>query len=188
MAHLPSLPEKSSLSDVFAAYPVPSEPLLRYCEAILRGQSPLSQAERELIAAYVSGLNDCEYCYGVHTGTAEAAGVAEGLIVDLLDDIEAAAVDEKLRPLLRFVRKLTLDPSGVTQADADAIYAAGWDEKALHDAISVCGLFNFFNRYTLGLGLRASREAGIKRGRMLHEIGYAGLSEKLGLAKRTDAA
>ena len=59
MTYLPSLPDDAVLLDVFRAYPATSRPLLEYHQALLRGPSPLTVAERELIAAYVSGLNAC---------------------------------------------------------------------------------------------------------------------------------
>jgi AhpD family alkylhydroperoxidase len=77
MAYLRSLPDRAVLRDVFAAFPHTSRPLLGYHQALLRGPSPFSVAERELIAAYVSGLNACDYCHGVHSATARAFGVDE---------------------------------------------------------------------------------------------------------------
>ncbi|MGH4017277.1 MAG: hypothetical protein ACRDSL_25785 [Pseudonocardiaceae bacterium] len=69
MTHLPSLPENATLLDVFRAYPDTARPLLDYHQVLLRGPSPLTVAERELIAAYVSGLNVCGYCHGIpHRG------------------------------------------------------------------------------------------------------------------------
>ncbi len=70
MTFLPSLPDDAVLLDVFRAFPQTARPLLEYHQALLRGPSPLSVAERELIAAFVSGLNACRYCHGVHTATA----------------------------------------------------------------------------------------------------------------------
>ena len=60
MAYLPG--DAVVLLAVFRAYPDTARPLLDYHQALLRGRSPLSVAERELIAAYVSGLNACRYC------------------------------------------------------------------------------------------------------------------------------
>ena len=151
MAHLNSLPDDAVLMDVFRAYPETSRPLLDYHELVMRGPSELTAGERELIAAYVSGLNSCDYCHGVHTATAQAFGVDEGLVVALLDDVDAAPVEAQMKPVLRYVRKLTLTPSRLTAADAEAVLAAGWDEQALHDAASVCGLFNLMNRLVKGL-------------------------------------
>jgi uncharacterized peroxidase-related enzyme len=181
MPYLPSLPEDASLLDVFKAYPATSRPLLEYHDALMRGPSPLSVGERELIAAFVSGLNRCRYCTGVHTGAAEAFGIAEGLLADLLVDVDAAPVDDKLKPILHYVTKLTEAPARITQADADAVLDAGWDEKALHDAISVCAMFNLMNRLVDGSGLVGSEAYFAAARKRLKESGYKGLIELLGL-------
>src|SRR6185503_576628 len=130
MPYLESLPDDAVLLNVFQAYPDTARPLLDYHELVMRGPSPFSVAERELIAAYVSGVNACGYCHGVHTATAEAFGVSPGLLADALADLDTARVDDRLRPVLRYVGKLTSAPSRVGQADADAVFAAGWDETA----------------------------------------------------------
>jgi hypothetical protein len=93
----------------------------------------------------------------------------------LLDDVDAAPVDERMKPVLRYVRKLTRTPSRLTAADAEAVLAARWDEQALHDAASVCGLFNLMNRLVEGLGIHA--DAGYFRlsAERLATQGYAGL-------------
>jgi alkylhydroperoxidase family enzyme len=61
MAHLPSLPRDATLLDVFRKFPETCTPLLEFHEVLLRGPSPFTEGERELIAAYVSGLNGCRY-------------------------------------------------------------------------------------------------------------------------------
>jgi uncharacterized peroxidase-related enzyme len=153
MTYLQSLPEGAVLRDVFAAYPLTSRPLLDYHQALLRGPSPFSAAERELIAAYVSGLNACGYCHGVDSATARAFGLDEGLVTALLDNVDTAPVDARMKPVLRYVGKLTLTPSRMIPGDAEAVFQAGWDERALHDAVSVCALFNLMNRLVDGLGI-----------------------------------
>lgn len=175
MPFLKSLPENAVLLNVFKAYPGPARELLEYHEVVLRGPSPLGVAERELIAAFVSALNGCRYCRGVHSATAEVLGFAAGTVDALMDDIDKAAVDDRFKPVLRYGGKLTRQPDGLTQADADAIFAAGWDDQALHDAVSVCALFNFMNRLVEGLGITAdSRYFGAAAERIA-EGGYAGL-------------
>lgn len=180
MSYLPSLPTDAVLLDVFRAYPDTAGPLLDYHEALLRGPSPLSVAERELIAAYVSGLNSCGYCHGVHTATAAAFGIAEETLRALLTDLDTAPVDERLTPLLAYVGKLTRTPSRMTEADAAAVLAAGWDERALHDAVSVCALFNLMNRLVDGLGIAAGPDYFTRSARRLADGGYAGLKTLLG--------
>jgi uncharacterized peroxidase-related enzyme len=151
MSFLPSLPKGAVLLDVFRKFPETSRPLLEFHEVLLRGPSPFSEAERELIAAYVSGLNHCRYCHGVHTATAEVLGVEKGLVPRLLAD--SGLAPEKMRPVLNYAAKLTRHPDGMTQADADAVLAAGWDETALYHLVAVTALFNFMNRLVEGLGI-----------------------------------
>ena len=127
--------------------------MLEYHDALLRGDSPLSVAERELIAAYVSGLNACDFCLGAHSIIAEALGVDAALIEAMVADPDAAPVSEKLRPLLAYVRKLTRSPGSMTRAEREAVFAAGWCERALHDAVATCALFNFMNRLVEGMGV-----------------------------------
>ena len=94
----------------------------------------------------------------------------------MLDDIGPAPVAERMRPLLRYVRTLTLTPAKVTPAEAGAVLAAGWQEKALHDAAAVCRLFSLMNRLVAGLGITASENYFRAPSRRLADIGYAGLA------------
>lgn len=175
MSYLKSLPPNAVLLHLFQSYPKTSKPLIEYHQVLLRGPSPLSVGQRELIAAYVSALNACHYCHGVHQATAARFGVAEGVLAELLEDVETAQVDEKLKPILHYVRKLTLSPAKITPAEAEAVYAAGWDERALHDAVSVCALFNFMNRLVDGLGIDAGVDYFQVASERLATGGYAGL-------------
>ena len=177
---LKSLPEKASLYDVFQAHPNTSRPLLEYHEVLLRGDSPLTVAQRELIAAYVSGLNACRYCHGIHSRVAGAFGVDAAMLEQLIDDVDASGVAEELKPLLRLARKLTLTPSRMSRADAEAVFAVGWNDRALHDAVSICALFNFMNRLVDGLGIDVDEEYFDLSAKRLHEGGYGLLADSLG--------
>jgi uncharacterized peroxidase-related enzyme len=153
MPFLPSLHKGASLLDLFKAFPNISEPLIQFHEVLLRGPSPFSEGERELIAAYVSGLNHCRYCHGVHVATAALLGVPKHAILSALDDLDSSPVAENMKPVLRYARKLTQQPDSVTQADADAVFAAGWNDLALYHAVAVTALFNFMNRLVEGMGI-----------------------------------
>ncbi len=179
MPYLKSLPEDSVLINVLESFPETSTVLLDYHEALMRGESPFTVGERELIAAYVSGLNACTYCYGVHSATAEVFGISEGLLIDLLDDVGSAPVDPRMKPVLSYVGKLTKTPSRMTQADADAVFAAGWDDRALHDAVSVCALFNLMNRLVEGLGIKAGADYFAEAAVRLRDNGYRGLGDQI---------
>jgi uncharacterized peroxidase-related enzyme len=176
MSYLRSLPGEAGLLRVFKVYPGPVQPLLDLHEQVMRAPSPFTAAERELIAAYVSGLNACRYCHGAHAAAAEAFGVPPGLVSALVADIDSAQVDERMKPLLRYLGKLTRTPAQLTKADADEVFAAGWDDRALHDAVLVCALFNFMNRMVDGLGIRTNPDHLTMAGERLRRIGYAGLA------------
>ncbi len=183
MALFPSLPEVPHLGDVFAAFPHGTSPLFEYAEALLRGPSELSVGERELIAAYVSGLNACRFCHGSHRIYASVFGVDETVFEALVADVDGAPVDEKLKPILRYVRKLSTLPPRLTSADSQAVYAAGWSERALFDAIQICGLFNCMNRIVEGTGVTfdyaANPDAEAElRGRETHS--YLAFARRIG--------
>ena len=72
----------------------------------------------------------------------------------------ALGVEARLLPILAYVRKLTLTPSRMVDADAAAVFDAGWSEEALFHAISVCALFSFMNRIVRGSGFRPMTEYG----------------------------
>ena len=150
---LPSLPDGAGLGDVFAKFPGTVAPLMDYHDRLLRGESPLTVAEREMIAAYVSGLNACNFCHDAHKIHALAHGIPLSTFDALLSDVETAPVDDRLKPILNYVAKLTKSPSRMTEADAQAVYDAGWNERALFDAVMVCATFNMMNRILEGCGI-----------------------------------
>jgi uncharacterized peroxidase-related enzyme len=158
MPFIKSLPDDAHAAHIFAKYPHIYKLYSMASLGIMRGPSPLSFAQRELLGAYVSALNGCSYCAGSHTNTARMFGVDPGLLQQLLDDIEAAAIDSKLKPLFTFIGKLVKTPYKMVQKDAEAVFAAGWDEDALHSAVAVCCTFEFMNHLILGMGINASRD------------------------------
>jgi uncharacterized peroxidase-related enzyme len=172
MPFFPSMPADATTKHVFTAHPEIYSHWVRASEATLRGPSSLTSAQRELIGAYVSSLNSCQYCYGGHRAAAELFGIAPETIDGLIRNLATAPIDSKLRPIFAFVNKLTLTPTRITQTDADAVFAAGWDEAALHSAIAVCCLFNFMNRLVEGHGIEADRASFTERGRKHVEMGY----------------
>lgn len=181
MPYMESLPDDASQRDLFERYPEAARPLAEFTEVLMRGPSPLSVAERELIAAFVSGVNECRYCRGVHGETARRFGVEEETLSALADGVDAAPVDDRLEPLLRFARKLTERPAAITRADAEAVFEAGWDEDAFHHLVSITALFNYYNRVLEGHGITGDEGYHRKGGAALHRFGYAELMDRLGL-------
>ncbi|MFT5134883.1 MAG: hypothetical protein ACI9SC_003365 [Gammaproteobacteria bacterium] len=79
--------------------------------------------------------------------------------------------------MLKYVKKLTLTPTHMTQSDADAVFEAGWDEKSFHFAIMICGMFSLYNRLLEGYGIKNTHEFWEKAGRSLAESGYMQVAE-----------
>ncbi len=153
MPFFPSLPDAAGIGELWSLNPTLKKPMHDLGQAIMRAQSPLSAGQREFIAAFVSALNKCDYCYKGHVQMAANLGANRTEIDAAAENLETAPIEDQWRELLRFVKKLTLTPSQMSQHDASAVFAAGWSERALHDAILVCCRFNFMNRLSLGHGL-----------------------------------
>lgn len=124
--------------------------LMTFAQELLREPSHLSPTQREIIAAYTSMLNGCDYCRGSHTEFARSLG-ADTNDVRM---IETGDIDSHpLAALLTYVRKLTLAPNTIAESDKQAVHAAGFSEDQLKDAIAVCAAFNLFNRIVEGHGV-----------------------------------
>jgi alkylhydroperoxidase family enzyme len=77
----------------------------------------------------------------------------------VLADVETSSFDEQHKALFRFVDKVNHDSPRIAQADLDAVRAAGWSDEALYFAITVCALFNFYNRWIDATGVHAMSDA-----------------------------
>jgi len=141
---------RAGIGNVFQERPGKYMMLMAFAQEVLREVSHLSPAQREVIAAYTSKLNGCEYCCGSHTAFAASLGASD-------DDrrvIETGQIDgHPLAALLAYVRKLTLTPSTISDDDKQAVHSAGFSEDQLKDAIAVCAGFNLFNRIVEGHGI-----------------------------------
>lgn len=179
MPFFKSLPPDAGVRHILQINKPVGRALIELHQTLMRGDSPLSPAQHELIAAYVSGLNECRYCFGVHGQTAQALGIPENDLRKMLFDLDDAQIEPRMRPLLEYVRLLTTSPHQIVQADADAVFAAGWSERALHDAILTASLFNFMNRLLDGHGCKGNEETFATRGFAIAKEGYAPLLKLL---------
>ncbi|HRJ00883.1 MAG TPA: peroxidase-related enzyme [Hyphomonas sp.] len=153
MANFPSLSEEAHLRDFFHQFQRGVSSLLQLHDDILRKNSELSVADRELIAAWVSGLNQCRFCFGAHRVMAHAFGISTDLIDALFADFEAAPVRPELKAMLRYARKLTLEPERIVKADAQALFEHGLSENAVYDLVLVVSLYAFMSRLVQAAGI-----------------------------------
>ena len=136
MPHI-DLPPLPGIAALLAGHPHTAAPLNSLAETLLRGPSPLSPAERETIAAYVSRANNCTFCAETHGAVARHLGAEEP--------------DARLTALLAIAEKVRVDGRSVTSGDVAAARDAGATDQAIHDTVLIAAAFSMFNRYVDGL-------------------------------------
>lgn len=170
----------SGPGDVFSKYPEIYRHWAEMGQLLINGPSPLTSGERELIQAFVAGLIGCQYAYVAHTAAAVARGIEPGVVEKLIADVSSAPVTPKLRPVFALVRKLAVEPTKVSQSDADAVFAAGWDEKAYHDAVALTARMTFMSKIIHGHGfIPMNPEQAKQNAEHRAKVGYVALYPSL---------
>jgi uncharacterized peroxidase-related enzyme len=152
MPHI-ELPEGlPGISSAFAFRPETAKPLRALAEALLRGPSPLTSGEREMIAAFVSTRNDCYFCQISHRA---AAAHHLGGNYELVDAVRFnypdAPVSPKLKALLAIAAKVQQGGKNVTSEDIGKARAEGATDLEIHDTVLIAAAFCMYNRYVDGL-------------------------------------
>lgn len=138
----------------------------------MRGTSSWSVGERELMAAYVSKLNECRFCIGAHTETSSQAYQDKGKVSAVLSDLETAPIGEPLKATLRMIGKLT-QLNSVSVEDMRLVLRAGASPSQIEDALAVCFAFNATNRLSDAFGFEMLSKEGFEAGaRYLLSRGY----------------
>ncbi len=157
--------------------PETAAPLLQLAEVLLRGENTLSRGERELIAAYVSNLNECVFCQTSHSMFAalQLEG-GMGLVDQVKLDPSVAPIGDRLRALLAIAAKVQRDGRTVTEDDIAAAREQGASDVEIHDTVLIAAAFCMFNRYVDGLATwtPTDDEAYEEMGRRVVEHGYLG--------------
>jgi uncharacterized peroxidase-related enzyme len=155
--------------------PETAEHLNGLAEVLLRAPNSLPAGERELIAAYVSGLNECTFCCSSHSAfAAEQLDAGMTLVQQVRADLDAAPVSAKLRALLRIAGAVQQSGRAVTPRLIEAARSEGATDVELHDTVLIAAAFCMFNRYVDGLGTYApdDQDAYIPRAKHLVAHGY----------------
>ena len=97
----------------------------------------------------------------------------EEFVAGVIRDLETSGLSEKEKALLRFVDKVNHDSPTITAETMQPLYAVGWDDAAIYYAITVCALFNFYNRWIDATGVHAlSDETHRQGGKRSASAGY----------------
>jgi uncharacterized peroxidase-related enzyme len=149
--------------NLLAFRPRIAEHLCRLSHEIMFEEAPIGAALRELIAAYTSSLNGCEFCMKAHAAVAARLYNDESLVWSAIHDLNASALPEKDKEMLRFSGKITLESGTVDEKDIAALHGAGWDDTSIFYAIATCALFNFYNRFVSANGVKPVSDAAFRR-------------------------
>jgi alkylhydroperoxidase family enzyme len=91
----------------------------------------------------------------------------------VLDDFRTAPISDAEKALFAFLEKMNRESNRLTREDADALRDAGWTDEAIYDAITVCALFNFYNKWIDATGVSdMPAQAYDASGRRMAERGY----------------
>ena len=129
-----------------------------YYDELLRGESGLSKAQREMIAVVVSAANRCHYCVVSHSAALRKLTEDPVLVDTLATDYRHASLEPAERAMLDYAVKLTAASSECTEEDVQRLRDAGWSDEDVFDIAQVAAMFNFTNRLASGLGWRPNPE------------------------------
>lgn len=132
--------------------PETGKPLYDLAQVLLRGPSPLTEAERELIAAYVSNRNECMFCMNSHAAAARCLyGEEKDTVDEVLEDMETSDISDKMKALLNIAGKVQILGKEVTDEDIALARDHGAGDREIHDTVLIAAAFSMFNRYVDGL-------------------------------------
>jgi uncharacterized peroxidase-related enzyme len=129
-----------------------------YYDELLRGDSGLSKAQREMIAVVVSVENRCQYCIVSHSAALRKLTKDPVLVDRLATGYKTAELEPKERAMLDFAVRLTTESHRMTEADVEPLREAGWTDEDVFDIAQVAAMFNFTNRLASGLGWQPNEE------------------------------
>ncbi|MBK5279254.1 MAG: peroxidase-related enzyme [Bacteroidia bacterium] len=152
MAHISVQEGLPGIRSLVMFRPETGQHLYALAQVLLRGESPLSEAERELIAAYVSSRNECMFCMSSHAAAARYLFKDKKQVVDIvLDNYQSAPISAKLKALLNIAGKVQQNGKAVLPEDVEQGRNNGANDRDIHDTVLIAATFSMFNRYVDGL-------------------------------------
>ena len=181
MAHIQLPDGLQGIRGPLAFRPETAKPLNELAEALLHAPNSLPQADRELIATYVSSLNDCYFCQTVHGSIAAAClDSDEDIVRQVKRDFANANISKKLKALLAIAGKVQRDGKFVTAADIAAAREEGATDIEIHDTVLIAAAFCMYNRYVDGLDTWQPQDEALyrERGKKTAREGYITMSRE----------
>jgi uncharacterized peroxidase-related enzyme len=175
MAHINLPNDLPGIRGPMAFSPSTSKPLNELAEVLLRSENSLTRGERELIATYVSSLNDCFFCQNAHGGIAQHYLQCDMDFIDKVKaDYQSTSISEKLKALLAIAASVQKGGKHVKSDQIEKAKAIGATDLEIHDTVLIAAAFCMFNRYVDGLATWAPQDRSIyvERGPRRAEEGY----------------
>lgn len=130
----------------FAKFPKQFEGFTKLYNALMLGESGLTKLEREMIAVTVSSENHCFYCLVAHGSAVRELSSDPQLGERIAANFRSAELPKKQEELLNFTKKLTKDPSEISENDRKKLRDVGYTDRDIWDISAIVGLFNMTNR------------------------------------------
>ena len=130
----------------FAKFPKQFEGFTKLYNSLMLGESGLTKLEREMIAVTVSSENHCFYCLVAHGSAVRELSNDPQLGERIAANFRSAELPEKQLELLNFTKKLTRDPSEISESDRTKLREVGYTDRDIWDISAIVGLFNMTNR------------------------------------------
>lgn len=148
-------------------------PIRELTQILLRGESTLTEGERELIAAVVSQENECQFCTAAHSAIANIL-LDENIAENVRADIDTAPVSKKMKALLKVAKAAVRSGRMVTEEMVADARAEGATDRELHDTVLIAALFCLYNHYVDGLASVTPTDPGFydRLGKILKDKGY----------------
>jgi uncharacterized peroxidase-related enzyme len=176
MAYIELPKELPGIRGPMAFRPETAKPLNELAEVLLRGENSLTRGERELIATYVSSLNDCFFCQNAHGGIAQHYLKCDMQFIDEVKaDYQKTSISDKMKTLLAIAGSVQKGGKHVTNKQIESAKSFGATDLEIHDTVLIAAAFCMFNRYVDGLDTWApqDRQFYVDRGPRRAEEGYA---------------
>ena len=174
MPHIDLPKELPGISSGFAFRPETAKPMRELAHILLHEPNSLDPGERELIATYVSSLNDCYFCQTSHGAAAACHLGGNSIVKQVKTDFTQAPISEKLKRLLVIAGKVQRDGKQVTTEDVEAARQVGATDMEIHDTVLIAAAFCMYNRYVDGLATWQPKEESMyeQMGKHLASEGY----------------
>ena len=152
MAHIKVQDGVPGIRSLVMFRPETGKSLYELAQVLLRNESPLTPAERELIATHVSSRNKCMFCMKSHAAAArELLGDQRDIVDQVIELGENAPVSPKMKALLTIAGRVQVSGKHVTEADVAEARKQGAGDRDIHDTVLIAATFSLFNRYVDGL-------------------------------------